>query len=197
MTTGEPLLCDTMVVAVTGSPAALQMPRTILMMRQVLAREVRVMMSRSAQRFLRPYSMRLFSGSWVHTETHSLAGGVVVPHVDLTSDADLMLVMPATANAIAKAAHGLCDDLISTAMVACPAPVVLVPTMNGSMWRSVVVQRNVNLAREVGYHIIEPGLGVQLADMNEAAGAMPAVEQLVGDLATILASQRPGTEIRR
>jgi len=195
MATGDPLLCDTMVVAVTGSPAALQMPHSILMMRQMLAREVRVMMSRSAQRFVRPYTMRLFAGGWVHTETHSMSGGVAVPHIDLTQDTDLMLVMPATANAVAKAAHGICDDLVSTAMVACPAPVVLVPTMNGSMWRSTVVQRNVGLARDMGYHVIEPGVGTQLSDLVDSVGTLPTIEQIVGELMSILEKHRAETAL--
>lgn len=185
--TVKPLLCDRIVVAVTGSPAALQMPQSVLMMRQTLAREVRVMMSPAAQRFLPAYPMRLFAGSPVFTDPDQIADGVAVPHLDLTRDADLMLVMPATANALAKAAHGICDDLISTTMVACPAPVVLVPTMNGAMWRSKVVRRNVATARELGYHVIEPGTGLQLADLADGPGVMPALEQIVPDLLAILA----------
>jgi phosphopantothenoylcysteine decarboxylase/phosphopantothenate--cysteine ligase len=130
--------------------------------------------------------MSLFAGSWVYTETHETAGGVAVPHVDLTRDAELMLVMPATANALAKAAHGLCDDLVSTAMVACPGPVVLVPTMNDVMWRSAAVRRNVALARDLGYHVIEPDTGMQLADLGDTGGAMPTFERVVGDLMRIL-----------
>jgi phosphopantothenoylcysteine synthetase/decarboxylase len=186
----EPLLCERLLLGVTGSPAALSMPQYVLMMRQSLATTVHVMMSRAAQRFVRPYTMRLFAGGWVYTDTHQVAGDVLVPHIDLTQDADLLLVMPATANLLGKAAHGICDDLISTAVVACPAPVVLVPTMNGTMWRSRAVQRNVGLARELGYHVIEPGIGLQLADMKEAPGVMPPLEHILGDLIGILAAHR-------
>jgi phosphopantothenoylcysteine synthetase/decarboxylase len=184
------LLCDRLLLAVTGSPAALSMPQTVLMMRQALVGEVRVIMSRSATRFLRPYTMRLFTGSWVHTETHSTASGMLVPHIDLTDGIDLMLVMPATANAIGKAANGICDDLVSSAVTACAAPVVLVPAMNGNMWRNRAVQRNVALARAAGYHVIEPERGPQLADLREEAGWMPPVEQILGELLTIVRAGR-------
>lgn len=182
------LLCQNLLVGVTGSPAALSMPQYVLLLRQTLARQVRVMMSRSAQRFVRPYTMRLFAGSWVYTDTHRAAGGVLVPHIELTADADLLLVMPATANIVAKAAGGICDDLISTAIVACPAPVVLVPAMNTTMWRSRVVQRNVAQARDLGYHVVDPGIGLQLADLQEGHGQMPPLEHILGELIEIVSS---------
>jgi phosphopantothenoylcysteine decarboxylase/phosphopantothenate--cysteine ligase len=184
------LLCGSLLVAITGSPAALAMPQNVLLLRQAFARKVRVIMSRAAARFVRPYTMRLFAGSWVHTETHRVADGLLVPHIDLTEDIDLLLVMPATANAIGKAAHGICDDLVSTAIVASPAPVVLVPAMNGRMWTSRVVQRNVELAREAGYHVIDPAAGFQLSDLGKATGMIPPLELILGELAHIVAGAR-------
>jgi phosphopantothenoylcysteine decarboxylase/phosphopantothenate--cysteine ligase len=189
-TAGDPLLCERLLLAVTGSPAALAMPQNVLLLRQAFVRELHVIMSRGAQRFLRPYTMRLFAGSWVHTETHRVADGLLVPHLDLTEAIDLMLVMPATANAIGKAAHGICDDLVSTAIVASPAPVVLVPAMNGRMWGSRVVQHNVALARELGYHVVEPAVGFQLADLGESTGMMPPLEQILTELIDIVAAAR-------
>jgi phosphopantothenoylcysteine synthetase/decarboxylase len=180
------LLCDRLLLAVTGSSAAISMPQTVLMMRNALVGEIRVIMSRAATRFVRPYTMRLFAGGWVYTDTHSTAGGRLVPHIDLTANVDLMLVMPATANAIGKAANGICDDLVSSAIAACPAPVVLVPAMNGTMWRNRAVQRNVALARDAGYHVIAPSTGPQLADLREEGGWMPPVEQILSDLVSIV-----------
>ncbi len=184
------LLCDDLLVGVTGSPAALSMPQYVLMMRQTLVRRVRVMMTGAAQRFVPAYTMRLFAGGWVFTDTHEVAEGVLVPHIELTSDADLFLVMPTTANTLAKAAAGICDDLISTAMVACPAPVVMVPAMNTTMWRSRVVQRNVAVVRELGYHVIDPGIGLQLADLEEGHGQMPPLEHILGELIHIVSASR-------
>jgi phosphopantothenoylcysteine decarboxylase/phosphopantothenate--cysteine ligase len=186
------LLCDDLLLGVTGSPSALAMPQYVLMMRQSMTKRVRVMMSRGATRFVNPYTMRLFAGQEIFTDTYQLGPGVQVPHIDLSADADMLLVMPATANMLGKAANGICDDLISTAIVACPAPVVLVPAMNGTMWRSRAVQRNLERARDLGYHVIEPGIGVQLADLKEAPGVMPSLEHIFPDLLTIVTGNRSG-----
>jgi phosphopantothenoylcysteine synthetase/decarboxylase len=184
------MLCENLLVGVCGSPAALAMPQHVLLLRQTLGRNVRVIMSHGAQRFVRPYTMRLFAGSWVHTDTYGAGDGMLIPHIELTDDVDLMLVMPATANVIGKAAHGICDELVSTAIVACSAPVVLVPAMNGRMWANRAVQRNVELARELGYHVIDPGTGFQLADMDESIGLMPPLEQVLGELVEIVEAAR-------
>jgi phosphopantothenoylcysteine synthetase/decarboxylase len=184
------MLCENVLVGVCGSPAALAMPQHVLLLRQTIGRNVRVIMSHGAQRFVRPYTMRLFAGSWVHTETYGAGDGTLIPHIELTDDVDLMLVMPATANVIGKAAHGICDELVSTAIVACSAPVVLVPAMNGRMWANRAVQRNVELARELGYHVVDPGTGFQLADMDESIGLMPPLEQVLGELVEIVEAAR-------
>ena len=186
----KPLLGERMLVGVTGSPSAMTMPQYVLMMRRNLATEVRVMMSRGAQRFVKPYTMRLFAGGHVFTELDEIADGVQVPHIDLVAGIDLFLIMPATANVIGKAANGICDDLISTAIVACEAPVVLVPAMNGAMWRSSAVRGNVERCRSHGYHVIEPSIGLQLADLNQAIGVMPPLEHILEQLMTIVGDAR-------
>lgn len=181
-----PLLADRAVLALTGSPAVLTMPQTILMMRRSLVGEVSVMMTRSATRFLPPYTVRLHAGSWVYTDTHDATDAAPIPHLSLVEDVDLMLVMPATANMVARLAHGLCEDLVSTAALACPAPVVLVPSMNEAMWTSLPVRYNVALAREHGYHVIEPSIGTQLSDLRAAAGVMPPLEHFLDQLLEIV-----------
>jgi phosphopantothenoylcysteine decarboxylase/phosphopantothenate--cysteine ligase len=185
-----PLLGERLLLGVTGSPSATTMPQYALMMRQTLAREVRVMMSRAAQRFVPAYTMRLYVGDWVYTDIDQINNDVQIPHIDLTRDIDLFLIMPATANIIGKAANGICDDLISTAIVASEAPVVLVPAMNGAMWRSSAVQQNVERARGHGYHIIEPNVGLQLADLNQAPGVMPPLEHILDQLIAVVAAAR-------
>ena len=183
----KPLLGERMLVGITGSPSATTMPQYVLMMRRNLASEVRVMMSRGAQRFVKPYTMRLFAGGHVFTELDEIADGVQVPHIDLVAGIDMLLVMPATANIIGKAANGICDDLISTAIVACEAP------MNGAMWRSSAVRSNVERARGHGYHVIEPSIGLQLADGNEAVGVMPPLEHILDQLMAIVADAHTTT----
>lgn len=184
------LLCDRLLLAVTGSPAALSVPQYALVIRQSLARELRVMMTRTAARFVSPETMRLFAGVRIHTDLHEVVDGMPVPHVDLTCDIDLLLVMPATANILGKSAHGICDELVSTAIVACEAPVVFIPSMNERMWRSAVVQRNVGTLRELGHHVIDPDVGFQLSDMRDAPGMMAPLEHVLGELVAIVAAHR-------
>src|SRR4051794_37101560 len=120
----QPLLGERVLIAVTVSPSVLAMPKYVLMMRHQLATEVTVAMSRGAQRFVSPYVMRLFAGAdSVFTDVEEMRGRVQVPPIDLVAGINLFLVMPATANCLAKAANGICDDLVSTAIVACEAPV--------------------------------------------------------------------------
>jgi phosphopantothenoylcysteine synthetase/decarboxylase len=102
--------------------------------------------------------------------------------------------MPATANILAKAAIGICDDLVSGAIVACPAPVVLVPSMNEVMWESTVTQRNVESAKALGYHVIEPGIGVEVSNMQPIVGTMPAPVKILGELMRILLQSRTSKE---
>lgn len=176
----------------------MSMPQYVLILRQALVDELRVIMSRSATHFLSPYTMSIYSHCRVYTDLNDIDTDVQIPHIDLTEDIDLFLIMPATANIIGKAANGICDDLISTAIVACAAPVVLVPTMNGVMWRSAAVQSNVARAREHGYHVIDPEIGMQLADMRDAPGAMPSLDHILDRLIAIIASADPvPTEMRR
>jgi phosphopantothenoylcysteine synthetase/decarboxylase len=185
-----PVTCDTLVIAVTGSVGVLSMPAYVRLFRAALARDVYVIMSRSAQRFITPYSFALYTDHPVFCDTFEQHEGFKVPHIDLARRADLLLVAPATANILARCAHGICDDLISTTVVACQAPVVFVPSMNEIMWRSRVVQRNAALLRELGHHVIEPAMGFEIADNKPTFGAMPPFVEILEALTAILAGRR-------
>ncbi|WP_345364261.1 flavoprotein [Saccharopolyspora cebuensis] len=190
MTTKDPILCDKILVGISGSPACLSMPQYILLMRRSLARRIDVIMTRTATRFLPGYAVELHAGRQVHTDLHEIVDDVRVPHLDLAADADMFLVMPATANVLGKAAAGIGDDLLSTAILGCAAPVVFVPAMNAAMWENPVVQRNVDALREVGHCVVNPGIGVQLADRAEGRGAMPPLEMILDELMGVLKARR-------
>lgn len=148
------------------------------------------MMSRAAQKFLRPYALKLITGHQVFTDTFQTTAEINVPHIELTRRASLFLVMPATANIIGKAASGICDDLISTSIVACRAPVVFVPSMNGIMWSSNVVQQNVGRLKALGHHVLEPSPGYEVSDIKPTYGAMPPFESLLEQLDKINSAGR-------
>lgn len=114
---------------------------------------VRVIMTDSATRFVNPKVISSFTNTVVYTDDFG-DEEFPAPHVSLTEWADLMLVIPASANIIGKAAHGIADDLLSSSIVAASCPVLFVPSMNYQMWRKPAVQRNVQQVQEDGYHVV-------------------------------------------
>jgi len=183
------VLCRSLLIGITGSIAAASVPSHILFLRRGLVETVRVIMTESAARLISPAAMRAYSGQPVFVDGFDGTAGLSVPHVQLPVEADAVLVMPATANFIAKAAHGVADDLLSSVIIASRGPVVIVPCMNERMWFNKAVQRNVELARASGYHVMEPRLGVEVADLQPTYGVMPPLEQIIGAVAASLAGK--------
>lgn len=130
----------------------------------------------------RPVATRLFDPA-----RHPLGG-----HIELVATADLVIVAPATADLMAKAAAGMADDLLSTLLLAAECPVVMAPAMNAAMWAKPAVQRNVRQLVEDGLGVVEPGTG-WLACRREGAGRMAEPE----DIAEILARVAAGGELPR
>jgi phosphopantothenoylcysteine synthetase/decarboxylase len=182
------LECENLLIGATGSIGVVNMPQYIHKFRQAFANNVTVLMSRSAQKFIPPYTMGLFSGNPVFTDTFDVAGDIQVPHIELARKADLFLIMPATANIFGKAAAGICDDLISTTIVACQAPIAFVPSMNQVLWSDKVVQRNVSTLKELGYYVIEPTYGVEVSGLEKTLGAMPPFDALLLSLKMIVSA---------
>jgi len=97
-----------------------------------------------------------------------------VDHIELADKLDLVIIVPATANFLAKTAHGMADDFLSTTLLATTAPVIICPAMNVHMWQNPLVQKNVSILREAGYDIIEPATGM-LACGYEGPGKLPEI----------------------
>jgi len=179
---------ELLLLGLTGSVGVLSMPYYVRMFRQTaFAEHVHVLMSRNAQKFITPYTFELFTEHDVICDTFERRDDLKVPHIELARRASLFVIAPATANVIAKCAHGICDDVITTTVVACRAPVVFVPSMNEDMWQSRVVQRNIGLLRELGHHVIEPALGFEVVDLKPTFGAMPLFHDLAQKLRELLA----------
>jgi phosphopantothenoylcysteine decarboxylase len=107
-------------------------------------------------------------------------------HIELAAGTDLVVVAPATADFLAKAAHGVADDLLTTLLLAAECPVILAPAMNAAMWAKPAVQRNVRQLVEDGLGIIEPVSG-WLACRREGAGRMAEPEAIASEIARVLA----------
>ena len=177
---------NNLLLGVTGSVGVLVVPDYIRLLRESIAENVYVMMSHSAKKFVTPYTLRLYSGNYVFTDSFDISDDVRVPHIDLTRRCDLFVIMPATANIIGKVANGICDDLISTAVMASEAPVVFVPAMNPSMWFSKANQKNISTLKELGHYVLPPSEGYEIADMKSSFGSMPEFDVIVNFLKTVV-----------
>jgi phosphopantothenoylcysteine synthetase/decarboxylase len=184
--TKQTRLLKKIVLAVTGSTgAASAIPRFISVLRQMFAEEVVVVLSESAKHFVTPYVASIFSGQPAVSEFYS-TDQFIVPHIQCCDSADVLLVMPATANILAKVAHGIADELVSATVLAAKCPVVFVPSMNGSMWNKKATQRNLSQLQEDGYHVIQPTWGTEVSNFEPTFGAMPAFPQILRALAGVL-----------
>jgi len=123
--------------------------------------DVRVVMTQSAQEFITPMTMQAVSGHAVHAELFDCESEAAMGHIELAKWADLVLIAPATANCIAKLAHGFADDLLTTIVLATGAPLIIAPAMNQQMWANQAVKDNIDRLKVLGIEILEPASGVQ------------------------------------
>ena len=137
--------------------------------------EVHVIMTKSATEFVTPLSFLSLSQNMVITDMFAEPKAWEIQHISLAKKADLMLIVPATANIIGKVANGIADDMLSTTIMATKAPVVFCPAMNTNMYENPIVQRNISLLKELGYEFIEPASG-RLACGDEGKGKLQDTE---------------------
>lgn len=140
--------------------------------------EVHVIMTASAKEFITELTLQSLSRNPVYTDTFDERDASVVSHINLADTADLVLVAPATANVIAKMAHGLADDMLTTTLLATTAPVMVAPAMNVHMYEHPAVIHNMNTLYSRGVHFIEPGVG-QLACGYVGKGRLEEPETIV------------------
>jgi len=129
--------------------------------------------------------MKTLSGREVLTDLWNESQGFNVQHIDVAEQLDLLVIAPATANFIAKMAHGLGDDLLSTVVLANTAPVLVVPSMNTNMFENKIVQSNISILQDYGYHFLEPGSG-HLACGTAGKGRLPEVQDILHRIEELL-----------
>lgn len=120
---------------------------------------VRCILTEAAKHFVTPMSVTALSGMPVHEDLFSLTDEAEMGHIELSRSAELVVVAPATANLMAKAAHGLCDDLASTALLATDKPVLMAPAMNVRMWEHAATQANLATLKARGIAFVGPDEG--------------------------------------
>ncbi len=138
--------------------------------------EVDVVMTRAATEFVGPVTFEALTGRPVHLDL--FGPGRALDHIRLARRAEAMVVAPASADFMARAAHGHADDLLTAILLAGEAPVLMVPAMNDRMWSHPQTRRNVEHLREIGYQVLEPDTGMLAAGEGSGPGRMPEPEAI-------------------
>ncbi len=176
------------VLGVTGSIAAYKAADLASKLTQAGA-QVDVVMTEAAQQFVTPLTFQSVTGRPVYTDLWQTdnSGGLPthIAHVGLAEGADLLVVAPATANTMAKLAHGLADDLLSVTALAAHCPLVIAPAMDGGMYEHTATQANMATLRERGAVIIEPEEG-RFASGLVGKGRLPETPTLIGEIRRLL-----------
>lgn len=144
--------------------------------------EVRVVMTENATRFVTPLTFQTMSRSRVHVDSFGQGDDWQVEHIDLIHGVDVTAVVPATANVLAKLAHGIADDLLTTTLLATRSPVLVAPAMNTAMWEHAATRANLEVLRARGVHVVSPQSTGELACGDVGAGKLADV----GDVATAI-----------
>ena len=165
------------VLGVTGSIAAYKIASLASMLVKQKA-DVTVIMTQNATNFINPITFETLTGNKCLVDTFDRNFQYSVEHVSLAKQADVFLIAPASANVIAKAAHGLADDMLTTTLLACTCPKIVAPAMNTRMFRNEIVQDNMKILKKYGMEVIHPASGY-LACGDTGEGKMPEPEVLL------------------
>lgn len=167
----------TVVLGVTGSIAAYKIASLASALMKLHC-EVHVIMTKNAVNFINPITFETLTGNKCLVDTFDRNFEFSVEHVSLAKKADVFMVAPASANVIAKMAHGLADDMLTTTILACQCPKIVSPAMNTRMFQNPIVQDNLKILKDYGFEVIEPAKGY-LACGDTGEGKMPEPEVLL------------------
>jgi len=174
-------------VAVTGGIAAYKVPELIRILRRAGAC-VRCAMTPAAREFVAPMVLQTLTGHSVRTDLFDASQEGEIDHISLADWAELVILAPATANALAKLSCGLADDLVSAVLLATRAPVLVAPAMNVNMWEHPATRSNMEILQQRGIHTIGPEVG-ELACGWEGAGRMSQPEAIAAEAELLLGSR--------
>ncbi|MBW5802433.1 bifunctional phosphopantothenoylcysteine decarboxylase/phosphopantothenate--cysteine ligase CoaBC [Coxiella endosymbiont of Ornithodoros amblus] len=170
-----------LLIGVTGAIAIYKSVELVRRLREKGAL-VRVVMTSAAQAFMTPLIFQAVSGHPVGVDLFSSDSSMGMEHIDLARWADFVLIAPASADFIARLAHGRADDLLTTICLATQAPIAVTPSMNQQMWRNKITQTNVDRLRDYGIHVFGPATGEQACG-DYGPGRLLELEELINQLA--------------
>jgi phosphopantothenoylcysteine decarboxylase / phosphopantothenate---cysteine ligase len=146
-------------------------------------------MTRAAREFVGGITFEAVTGRQVHTEI--FGPGHALDHIRLAREANVIVVAPATADFVGRAAHGLADDLLTACLLAAQSKVLFVPAMNDRMWSHTQTKRNIAQARSLGYEILEPAEGPLAVGEGSGPGRMPEPEEIMCHIGRLLEGDSP------
>lgn len=165
------------VVGVTGGIACYKALDIVSKLKK-LDMDVTIIMTKNAAEFITPLSFQTISQNKVITDMYDSSNAWEIEHISLAKKADLFIVAPATANCIGKIAGGICDDMLTTTIMATKKPVLFVPAMNSVMFENLIFQENVQKLKALGYFFMEPATGL-LACGDIGIGKLPDPEDII------------------
>ncbi|MES2624081.1 MAG: bifunctional phosphopantothenoylcysteine decarboxylase/phosphopantothenate--cysteine ligase CoaBC, partial [Pseudomonadota bacterium] len=165
------------ILGITGGIAAYKSAELCRLLIKAGA-QVKVVMTKGAQEFITPLTMQSLSGNRVHTQLLDTEAEAAMGHIELARWADLILVAPASANFMARLAHGEAQDLLATLCLASKSPVAIAPAMNQAMWGNTTTQQNLSTIKQNGIHVFGPDAGAQACG-DVGLGRMQEPQQLL------------------
>lgn len=176
------------VVGVTAGIAAYKICQLVSSLKKQ-GNEVHVIMTKEAEKFVTPLTFQILSSQKVITDMFTVDYTPDVHHISLAKKADLFVVAPATANIIAKIAHGIADDMLTTTFLASTCPKMIVPAMNTNMLNNPITQDNIATCQKYGMHIMCSGAGY-LACGDVGAGRLPEPEEIEDAITSLVETDR-------
>lgn len=174
-------------IGICGGIAAYKVCELIRLLKKDEA-NVKVIMTKNAQKFITPLTLQTLSQNKVYTDTFEREYSYDIEHISLTTWADILVVAPATANIIGKFANGIADDLLSTTFLAFDKPVLIVPAMNSNMFENAIVKQNIHKLKSVGINFVEPESGF-LACGVYGKGRYPENQKILIEIEKLLCNQ--------
>ena len=184
----EHLSGKTVLLGVTGGIAAYKMANVASALRKTGA-EVHCILTQNATQFITPLTFETLSNNRCIVDTFDRNFQYDVAHVSLAKKADVILIAPATANVIAKLAHGLADDMLTTTVLAARCPKLIAPAMNTAMLENPATQENLTTLRRYDFTVIEPATGM-LACKDVGSGKLPEPEVLCEEIYRVIAREK-------
>ena len=178
----------TVILGVTGSIAAYKIADLASKLSKLHC-NVHVVMTKNATNFIHPITFETLTNNKCLVDTFDRNFEYNVEHVSLAKQADVVLVAPATANVIAKMAHGLADDMLTTTVLACNCPKIVAPAMNTQMLHNPITQDNLDMLKHYGFEVIEPATGM-LACKDVGEGKLPDTDVLLDYILKAIAFEK-------